>query len=131
MIAVDTSAVVAIALQEPEGEHYSQRIVEKGAVIGTPTLVECRMVLSTRMPVFVDRFMQGFVEREAVHPADFTFEMYEAAVAAFDLFGKGRGHRAQLNFGDCLAYAVAKWHDLPLLYKGGDFPHTDVRRAIT
>lgn len=131
MIAVDTSAVVAIALQEPEGERYSKRIVENGAVIGTPTLVECRMVLSTRMPVFADRFMQGFVERKAVHPADFTFDMYEAAVAAFGRFGKGQGHRAQLNFGDCLAYAVAKQHDLPLLYKGDDFSHTDVRPAAS
>lgn len=129
MIAVDTSAVVAIALQEPEGERYSQRIVENGAVIGTPTLFECRMVLSTRMPAFMDRFMRGFVEREAVHTTDFTFVMYEAAAAAFDRFGKGRGHRAQLNFGDCLAYAVAKQHDLPLLYKGDDFSHTDLRRA--
>jgi ribonuclease VapC len=51
------------------------------------------------------------------------------AVAAFERYGKGRKHRASLNFGDCLCCACAKAHDAKLLFKGGDFAHTDVARA--
>ena len=53
-----------------------------------------------------------------------------AASDAFDRFGKGIGHPAKLNFGDCMAYAVAKVHDVPLLYKGTDFAQTDIRPAL-
>ena len=56
-------------------------------------------------------------------------EAYELAAAAFDRYGRGRGHPAQLNFGDCMAYAVAKAHGVPLLYKGDDFARTDVASA--
>jgi ribonuclease VapC len=129
VIALDTSAVVAIALQEPDGESYLQRIVSDGAVVGTPTLVECHMVLTSRMPAFANAFMKGFVERQSVHVSNFTFDVYEIAVTAFEKYGKGRRHPARLNFGDCMAYAVAKHHGLPLLYKGDDFSHTDIRRA--
>jgi len=129
VIAVDTSAVVAIALEEPEGELFAQQIIAEGAIVGTPTLLECHMVLLARMPAFADAFMRGFVEREAVHPTDLTFGIYAAAVEALRRFGKGRRHPANLNFGDCMAYAVAKHHDLPLLFNGEDFSHTDVRRV--
>ena len=129
MIALDTSAVVAIAMQEPEEESYSECIIRQGAVIGAPTLIECQMVLSTRMPAFADAFMKGFVERQAVRPSDFTVAKYEAAMGAFNCCGRGGRHPAQLNFGDCMAYAVAKLHDRPLLYKGDDFPQTDIQRA--
>jgi ribonuclease VapC len=129
VIALDTSAVVAVALREPDAEPYSQRIVSEGAVIGTPTLFECHMVLMSRMPAFAAAFMKGFVERRSVRVCDFTTDMYEIAAAAFEKYGKGRRHPAQLNFGDCMAYAVAKHHGLPLLYKGEDFSHTDIKRA--
>lgn len=54
----------------------------------------------------------------------------EPEAAAFEIFGKGRGHPAQLNFGDCMAYAVSKLEGLPLLFKGEDFRKTDVECAI-
>ncbi len=53
-----------------------------------------------------------------------------AAVQAFSHYGKGRGHKAQLNFGDCISYAVSKVEAMPLLFKGGDFRLTDVECAI-
>ena len=52
------------------------------------------------------------------------------AVSAFRRYGKGRGHPAQLNFGDCMAYAASKTEAMPLLFKGDDFGHTDVERAV-
>jgi ribonuclease VapC len=56
--------------------------------------------------------------------------MYQSATEAFERYGKGCGHPAQLNFGDCMAYAVAKHYDVPLLYKGRDFARTDIRPAL-
>ena len=129
MIAVDTSAVVAIALGEDEEEAYTDQIALSGGLIGTPTLVECRFVLSSRIPKFADQFMKRFLERPSIRPVAFTLEMYALAVFAFERFGKGKGHPAKLNFGDCMAYAVAKHHDAPLLYKGDDFSLTDIRSA--
>ncbi len=59
----------------------------------------------------------------------FDRRLFENARNAFDLFGRGR-HKAKLNFGDCMAYAVAKVHDVPLLYKGDDFARTDIAAAL-
>ena len=56
--------------------------------------------------------------------------MYAAATQAFDRFGKGRGHPAQLNICDCMAYAVASTHGVPLLFKGDDFAQTDIAPAL-
>lgn len=63
--------------------------------------------------------------------APFDNAMLNTALDAFACYGKGRGHPAQLNFGDCLSYAVAKTLALPLLFKGHDFGHTDVVPAYT
>ena len=130
MIALDTSAIVAIALGEAEAEEFSRQIAVREALVGAPNLVESRMVLASRMhdPA---AFINNFLKPAEIQAVDFSFAMYEVAVAAFGRFGKGRGHPAQLNFGDCLAYAVAKQHDVPLLYKGEDFSHTDIRRAAS
>lgn len=62
--------------------------------------------------------------RQGCEPADLM------ARAAYRDFGKGSGHPARLNFGDCFAYALAQWLREPLLYKGEDFGHTDVRPAL-
>jgi ribonuclease VapC len=74
--------------------------------------------------------MEMLLSRNDVHVVSFSVGMYRMAVAAFDLYGKGRGHPARLNFGDCMAYAVAKHHDIPLLFKGEDFARTDIVPAV-
>ena len=129
MIVVDTSAIIAIALKESEGPIFDELMVGRGAIIGTTTLFEARMVLSSLMPTFADAFIDGLTARPSVSVASFTFEMYRAATDAFMRYGRGRGHAACLNFGDCLTYAVAKVHALPLLFKGNDFVHTDIEPA--
>ena len=130
MIAVDTSAIVALALLEPEAKEFSELIGAEGGLTGTPTLFEVRLVLASKMPeAYADSFMDAFIARPSIHPVAFTLDMYRAAVAAFDRFGRGR-HPAKLNFGDCMAYAVARAHDAPLLFKGDDFALTDVRAAF-
>lgn len=130
MIALDTSAIVAIALSEDEEERFNRVIATREALVGTPTLVEARMVLTREIPAFVEAYIHDFIGRPSIHPVAFNLAMFEAAAAAFDAYGKGRGHPARLNFGDCMAYAVAKVHDAPLLYKGSDFAHTDIRAAL-
>ncbi|MGV8841546.1 MAG: type II toxin-antitoxin system VapC family toxin [Bauldia sp.] len=129
MIALDTSALVAIALEE-DGYEPLLRAATAPAMIGSPTLVELRLVLESKI-ADPNAFIASLLELSVLQAVPFTVEMYRAATAAFERYGKGRGHAAQLNYGDCLAYAVAKTHGVPLLYKGGDFALTDIRPALT
>ncbi|TNC11736.1 type II toxin-antitoxin system VapC family toxin [Methylobacterium terricola] len=125
MIALDTSALVAIALDEPESETFSRITAASGAaVMGMPTLVETHMVLESRMPGGAQNFIDGLLRIPSIQPIDFARRMFRTATEAFDRFGRGRGHPARLNMGDCMAYAVARTQDLPLLFKGNDFVHT-------
>ncbi|MCC0804892.1 type II toxin-antitoxin system VapC family toxin [Methylobacterium sp. W2] len=129
MIVLDTSAIVAIALSEPEEWDFNRLIARRKAVVGAPTLVEARMVLDSRIPDAVVDFLGGFSSRPAISVLSFDARMYELACDAFARFGKGRGHPARLNFGDCMSYAVARHTKLPLLFKGDDFGQTDIPSA--
>jgi ribonuclease VapC len=129
VIVVDTSALVAIALEETEKEAFSRTIAAESAIVGAPTLLEARLVLSNRIGE-PDAFLERMLRSGGLHVVAFDFAMYRSAASAFDRFGRGRGHPAKLNFGDCLAYAVAKTHSVPLLYKGTDFNLTDIRTAL-
>lgn len=126
MIVIDTSALIAIAFEEPEGEPFIREIARRGAIVATTTLVEASTVLSRMEEEVATRFLDGIVGRPSIRIVAFSLEMYEVARAAYRLYGKGLGHPAKLNLGDCLSYAVAKVHDLPLLFKGADFAHTDI-----
>ncbi len=131
MIAVDTSAIVAIALDEPERAAFRQALMQaRKALISTASVVEVKMVLySRRGPravVLVDDLLRlPMFEVTPPGPADM-----EAAFGAFVAFGKGSGHAAALDFGDLFAYALAKVRNLPLLFKGNDFSETDIRPAV-
>jgi ribonuclease VapC len=126
LIALDTSALAALALAEPDGEYFGRAIAETDTLIGTPTLLEARSVLADKMGAGeAHRFLETLIKQPSVHPVAFSLAMYYAANDAFDRYGRGR-HAAKLNFGDCMAYAVAKVHDVPLLFKGDDFTLTDI-----
>jgi len=97
-------------------------------VISAATLLETHVVIRRRRPdrlPVIDLTLTSF--RAAVAPV--TAAQIARARTAYDRYGKGLGHPAQLNFGDCFAYALATSLDAPLLYKGGDFARTDVRAA--
>lgn len=127
MIAVDTSAIVAIALNEPERNSFETTIVgATKALISTVSVVKAKMVIhgrkGARAVVFLDDYLKLPVfEITPPTPADM-----DAAYSAFVAFGKGSGHPAALNFGDLFAYALAKVRNLPLLFKGDDFAETDI-----
>jgi ribonuclease VapC len=127
MIAMDTSVIVAMALGEPEAESFRAVIGRQDAVIGWPTLLEMRMVLTGKGFANAAAIVDQLVSLPNVTAIAFGEEHYRAAENAFDRFGKGR-HPAGLNMGDCFSYAVAAIAKAPLLFKGSDFGRTDVVR---
>jgi ribonuclease VapC len=126
VIAIDTSAIVAILLHEPEAEAYLRLILAEDAIVGAPTLVETCMVLEVKLPGRARDSVDRFLADSLIEVVAFDVAMFDAAGGAFLRYGKGRAHPAKLNFGDCLSYAVAKTRSAPLLFKGDDFVHTDL-----
>ncbi len=129
MIALDTSAVIAIVNREPEAHSYTRLLNNAGeVVVGAPTRFEMALVASNLNQSAGESIVAALIMRFGVTVLDWTDRHSEIAAAAHLRFGKGR-HPAKLNFGDCMAYAVAKALDAPLLFKGHDFAQTDVRRV--
>lgn len=129
MIAVDSSALIAIYFDEPERAPFTTAIVmADGAAIGAPNFVEASMVVEARNGERGCRELDGIISNLGLDVVPFDASHIEAARDAFRRYGKGR-HRAGLNFGDCCAYALAKALDAPLLFKGDDFALTDIKRA--
>jgi ribonuclease VapC len=128
-MAVDASALVAVALAEADADRYVPVLEGTVCLIGWPTLLEVHMVLARYGKPAALETVQFWQSGPLVRMIAFDQAMFEAARAAFDRFGRGR-HPARLNFGDCMAYAIAKVHDVPLLYKGDDFARTDIRAAL-
>lgn len=127
---VDSSALVALLRGEPDAQRYIDAI-DKADIckISAGSFLEAAIVInSARDPIASRRFDQ-FFERADMVIESATEEQARLARAAYRDFGRGSGHPAQLNFGDCFAYALAKDKDEPLLFKGDDFAHTDVEPA--
>lgn len=122
---LDTSAVLAILLREPEAATFATLISEaQGVGIAGPTLVETGIVLGARLG-FGSALLHRFLQEAQVSVIPFGEPHWHTAVDAYSNFGKGR-HAAGLNFGDCFSYATAKLTQLPLLCKGNDFSQTDL-----
>lgn len=128
-MVLDSSAVVAIVLKEAGHQDLLAKIeVAAGVAIGTPTLVETLIVLTSRLrgePILALREVLHAVEAEVI---PFSDDHSRVALQAYLRFGKGR-HRAALNFGDCLSYATASIARQPLLFVGRDFSRTDIQAA--
>ena len=129
MIVIDSSAIVAMALGEAEAVAFYEVLESVSSLVAAPTLLEAHMVLAKYAPRLGLDYLATLVANPKVRIEPFDFELSEIARAAFDRYGKGR-HPAKLNFGDCMSYALAKARGLPLLFKGGDFALTDIRRAL-
>lgn len=126
---MDSSALIAILAEEAEAEQFTYRILEAGdARIAAPNVLEYVMVATGMRLGFTAERALLLLQRLQVSPVAFSPAMVDLAVQAFLRFGKGR-HQAGLNFGDCMAYALARSLDAPLLFKGTDFGRTDVRVA--
>lgn len=126
---LDSSAIAAVLFQEPGYKTVLQKLSAAEEVgIGTPTLVECGIVLSARFNQDARGLLARFLEEANVSLVPFTDVHYGVAIGAWLKYGKGR-HPAGLNFGDCLSYAVARLANVPLLCVGNDFPQTDLPLA--
>jgi len=128
---VDASAVIAILRQEPEAQAFA-RAIASAAVrrISAVNYVEAAAVIDgSRDPIASRRFDDLFRAAQLlIEPV--TEAQARTAREAYRDFGKGSGHPARLNLGDCFAYALAKVRGEPLLFKGDDFIHTDVSSAL-
>jgi len=128
-VIIDSSAVIAILLKEPGYERVRDRLAaSQNAGIGAPTVVESSLVLCSRLGHAGKTLLARFLQEAEIEIAEFTADHWTVAADAFIAFGKGR-HRAGLNFGDCMTYAVAKLAGEPLLCLGDDFPATDLELA--
>lgn len=126
MIAVDTSALMAVLLDEPEAPYCKDYLASASELlISAGTLSEALIVAGRRgVRGEMERLVQGLgMEVAAVTPA-----MARRVADAYERWGKGVS-KAGLNFGDCFAYALAQERECPLLFVGNDFVHTDVRRV--
>ena len=134
MIFIDASAIVAILTDEDEAatfieiiEAVSERCTSPIAIFEA-TLGICRKRHSSVSEAYEDvlQFLAiAGIQNAAIAPSD-----VKAALDAFSRFGKGRGHPAQLNMGDCFAYATATDRNAALLFKGNDFDKTDARLPV-
>ncbi|MFM6832147.1 MAG: type II toxin-antitoxin system VapC family toxin [Novosphingobium sp.] len=130
MIAVDTSAVIAILFGEPEREDfYAILDSAPAAVMSAGTLVEARIVARRLAGDAMVDLLHALIDRAGIQIEPVTEAHSAIAHQAFVKYGKGNGHPAQLNFGDLFSYALAKQRGLPLLFKGGDFAATDIASA--
>jgi len=129
VIVVDTSALVAIYRREPDGRSlYDAMTRDSEPVVPPSCCVE--FVMLRRYGGDRQKWLALILEAQGIRVADFTSRMADVAIDAAERYGRGSGHPAQLNFGDCLSYAVAKHLGVPLLYKGTDFNHTDIESAL-
>ena len=131
MIVVDSSALVAIIFGEPERANFRQVIETAAKVfVSSVSVVEAKMVVHSRRGERAVILLDGLLKLPMFEIVAPDVTDIDAAYDAFITFGKGSGHRAGLNFGDVFSYALAKVRGLPLLFKGDDFIHTDIRSAI-
>jgi ribonuclease VapC len=130
-VIVDTSALLAILLTEPDSDRYARAIEDASIVrLSAGTYLEAGIVADTNRDPVARRVLDALLERAGIILEPVTAEQARIGREAYRDFGKGSGHPAQLNFGDCFSYALARSYGEPLLYKGNDFGHTDVRSAL-
>lgn len=130
-MVIDTSAVIAILFDEPDQRRYVEAI--EGAeirLVSAVTRVELAFVIEGRKREAGRERLERFFRLTGAEIVAVTPQQAEIAIDAFRRFGRGR-HRARLNIGDCFSYALAAAADHPLLFKGDDFAHTDIRPALS
>lgn len=128
-MVIDPSAVLAILQNEPERHAFNEAIAAaEQCSLSSASLVELSIVMEARFGADGQGDLDLFLSTALIEIISLDREQAELARQAFSRFGKGR-HRAGLNFGDCFSYALAKWLDQPLLFKGDDFCHTDLQPA--
>ena len=134
MIVVDSSAIISIFAEEEDAKRFTRRIAtDEAPYIAASSVLECSIVMrgSRRLiGIQCERWLDNFLASGRVTIEPVGLDDLRLARSAHIQYGKGTGHPAQLNFGDCFSYALAKRLDAPLLFKGGDFSRTDIKSAL-
>ncbi len=124
---LDSSAVIAILKEEPAAKELAAAIVDSSKVsMSAATFLETSVVIDRVTGPIPSRRLDLFVDSYGIVIEPFTSVQAQIAREAYRDFGRGSGHPANLNFGDCFAYALAKDKNEPLLFVGDDFDKTDV-----
>jgi ribonuclease VapC len=130
---VDASAIVAILTREPQADAFADLLETAAAPITSPIAIfEAVLGICRKRHTTVEEAQEDlreFLRLARIELISITSRESETALAAFSRYGKGRGHPAQLNLGDCFAYAAAKNYKKSLLFKGDDFDKTDIESA--
>jgi ribonuclease VapC len=128
-MVVDASAIMAIVKREPEWRVFIRTISRAAAPVISPVNWYEAAVNAEKYVPHDLRILEVMIKKLAIRIVPVDEGQMRLAHAAWRKYGKGR-HQARLNMGDCFAYALAKHLDEPLLYKGRDFVHTDIRAAV-
>lgn len=130
-VVLDTSAIISLIQSEPQAEAIAEALADAAnRAISAATLLEASIVADgARDPVRSARF-DALIDALDLEVVAVTDSQVRLARQAFRDYGRGSGHPARLNFGDCFSYALARERRAPLLYVGADFTHTDVAPAL-
>jgi ribonuclease VapC len=130
VIVIDSSALIAILRREPEADDFLRVIAEaESCLLSAVSFLETSMVVAGRTGDATSwTELDALIARAGIEIVAQDAALAETARTAFLRYGRGR-HPAALNLGDCASYALAKHHNLPLLFKGDDFSRTDLRTA--
>lgn len=127
---IDSSVIVAIATREPERDRFEEIMVDSSIRrMSAGTWIELSAVAVRRRLMSGER-LESVLDTHTIVIEPVSAEQARIGHAAYRKFGIGSGHKAKLNFGDCFSYALAKATGEPLLFKGDDFVHTDVVKAM-
>ena len=129
-MVIDSSVVVAILSGEPGSELFLSAIEDdENCVISNATVLETKFVMLRKYGPEGAKGVDKFLFEAGVDLADLNSPQTEIAYDGYERFGKGQGHPAQLNMGDCFSYALAIYRSDMLLFKSNDFSHTEVEIA--
>ena len=127
-MVIDTSAIVAILQNEPEQDTFIEAIESADIrLVSAASFLEASIVIFTRYGMDGILDLDLFMAKAGIEISSVDSDQANIARRAFRDFGRGR-QQAELNFGDCFSYALARSLDLPLLFKGSDFSKTDIRQ---
>jgi ribonuclease VapC len=132
-VFIDASVLVAVLLKEPEARQLAVAMDAAGRCVTSPlALYETVVVIMSKRATsrtVAEELVRDVLETARIEVVPITDDIGRAALDVFDRYGKGRGHPAQLNMGDCFAYGAARVLGVPLLYKGDDFARTDLAKV--
>ena len=130
-MVIDTYALIALLQAEPETPRFVEAIAAANRrLVAAPSYLETAIVMVSRSGPEAKEKVDRLMVELGIEIVPFTRDQAILAVSAYEQFGKGTGHAAGLNFGDCFSYALAKHTGEPILFKGNDFSHTDLAVAV-